>query len=673
MVQINLHITVNGDSIELFGNEGIKFVKKALDYEKVSTNWSNFSQGFNVPASIINNRIFKHYYNPQIADTFDPFKTNTCEIFANLQSVATGVIRIVDVRVKNNIPTSYRLQFFSDNISLKEKLQDTTISDIDWSIFNHTTSVSLIRDYLSGTPIPGTGVSDELFYPFISTRSLLKWSNPNALVYNNPTSFASSAGVGILFDEFRPSAPISFIVTKLFELAGFEVDNKLELDDTYTKTYLWLNNGEDFVSSSTEQQKLVAQLGKTALLINQPNEIEQIPFNEIVDNKNGMHENGGFRVSITDTYSYKVQTFTDSGNSFRIRRVLNGVAGPWETLAASPDSHTFIEALVSGDFIYIEAMAFQGTTTNVHSTTSLQVSSFTAHLGNMVVGTYVPKMDSIKFLQGVLDMFNSVLYFDNPTGKFIIQNRLDWLDAGNTVNLSKYIDTANKTLRPPTFFNEFNFAMAKGNDLASLTYFDRFLHSHGTTRYSTGNVFGEKFTRELPFTLPQMFQITSDQADPTAPPAATFNIPTTTSVDKSHAAVDPNAMIMIKESPDIAVGGTWKIVDYLGSTATASTVNDFRLQTNSNKSLGFAPTLSTNGAVLSKDTLFKEYYDAFIAAFYNSGVKRWRMSAFIPFGIIETIQPNTILTINNIDYRIDDITTDSKTGRSMLNIITKTV
>ena len=669
-MDLNVSILINGQGLELQGGDGVKMVKKALSYEKVGTNWSDYSQGFTVPASVINNKIFKHYYNPQVVDTFNPFDTNTCEIFINLQSIATGVVRIVSVNLQNNIPESYTIQFFSDNINLKEALKEKTIADIDWSIFNHVAAVANMGNYLNGTAITGAGVTEELFYPFVSTRSLLKWDNPNSLTYKEGVQFASSAGSGIYFDEFRPASPISFIMTKLFALAGFEVDNKLALDDTYNKTYLWLNNGEDFVSSSTGIQSLNSNLG-SSITLKQTAE-RRMSFISVIQNEVGLLENGGFRISIADTYNYTVESFIATENTWQVRRVKNGTAGSWIAMTAAPDTHTFNEALSVGDYVYLEAKATSGIITLIDSTTSLNVVSTTAHLSQMIVSTFVPKMDAVKFIQGVLDMFNALLYYDNASSKFIIQNRLDWLDAGETIDISRFIDTAKKRLRPPTFFNSFNFEMAQGNDVSSLFYKDKFQHSHGSTRYHTGNIFGEEFSRSLPFTIPLVNFINSDKADPTAGPQATYALTTTTSVDKAYSRIDPNAMLFTKEGVR-ATGATWKVRDYTGASATGTNSNDFRVDTSLSKSIGFGSTLSANGAVLRSDTLFKEYYASFITSFYNSGVKRYNMSAYIPFAILNQIQPNTVLTINTIDYRIDDITTDTKTGKSILNLITKTI
>lgn len=669
MAKIGVHIEVNGEVVELFKDEGVKLVKKALSYEKVSSNYSDYSKGFTVPASKINNKIFKHYYNPHVLNSFDPFETNTCEIFLNLQIIATGVVRITSVNLENNIPISYSIQFFSDTVNLSEKLKGKTIADIDWGIFNHTLGVTEMAGYLNGNPVVGTGVSDELYYPFVSIRSLLKWDNPNNLTYKKGVSFVSSSTSGTFFDEFRPAAPVSFIITKLFELAGFTLDNKLAIDDTYSKLYIWLNNGEDYISSSVGLQKLTSSLSSSLIL---GDGIKPFPFENEISNGNGMLENGGFRVSIADTYNYTVNMLVATDLPWEIRRLKNGVAGGWIGMTESPNSYTFNEALAVGDLITFDARLPSGIVTIIDSTTSLSVSSINTFQSKMVPGTFVPKMDAVTFIQGVLDMFNALLYWDNSTQKFIIQNRLDWLNSGNTVDISKYVDTSKKKLRPPTFFNSFNFEFQKGNDLASLTYFDKFLHSHGSTKYHTGNIFGENFTKKLPFTLPQVFLIDSDKADPTAPPQATYNITTTTSVDKAYSRIDPSAMMFTKEDAVRVTGATWKVVDYSGTTATGTNTNDFRIDTATAKTIGFGQTLSGNGSTIREETLFKNYYASFVTEFYNSQVRRYNLSAYMPFAITTQIQPNTTIVINGVDYRIEDITTDTLTGKSVLNLITKT-
>ena len=299
------------------------------------------------------------------------------------------------------------------------------------------------------------------------------------------------------------------------------------------------------------------------------------------------------------------------------------------------------------------------------------VTSQNAFLSNFVVSKYVPKLDAVKFLQGVLDMFNALMYWDSTTAKFIIQNRTDWLAAGTEVDISRYIDSSDKTMRPPTFFNTLRFAMGEGKDIGSELFADVYGRSHGTTEYTIGNVYGDTFTRSVPFTLPLMHKIITDKEDGSAGPQTTKNIVTTTSVDKSYKPINPNAFIFIKEAAVRDSVDNWKVTDYTGATAESRYSNDFRLDTSTGETLSFSTILTADGTTLRTKTLFSQYYTSYIDKLYGQDIRRMKFSGQIPINIVSYINANDTLVINLVKYIIEDITSNTLTGISTLNLITK--
>ena len=660
---MSVQIEIGGTSLELFKDEGVSLIKKALDYEKIGTSWSDFSYSFNVPASKVNNIIFQYYFNSEVIDGFNPFGTNSCRILIELQLRYTGTVRIVDVKFKDNLPLSYSVQFFSDGINLKEALKGKTIADINWSSYNHDITVTKVRDYLKGDAITGS-YAEDLHYPFISVKSLLKWDNSNSLTYDEGVSFASAAGDGILFDEFRPAAPFSLIVRELFNLAGFNIDNKLELDATYNKAHIWLNNSEQLVGASNKVQQSMARVDSRQIVYT----VRPVDFPVEIDNDGGFMEYGGFRMPKTETYLFKLNTSIDVPYEYRI--VINGVGQTYIDMTGLLEN-TITVALTLNDFITFEFRPKSTFQMAITSDTSMLVTSQNAFLSNFVVSKYVPKLDAVKFLQGVLDMFNALMYWDSTTAKFIIQNRTDWLAAGTEVDISRSIDSSSKTMRPPTFFNTLRFAMGEGKDIGSELFADVYGRSHGTTEYTIGNVYGDTFTRSVPFTLPLMHKIITDKEDGSAGPQTTKNIVTTTSVDKSYKPINPNAFIFIKEAAVRDSVDNWKVTDYTGATAESRYSNDFRLDTSTGETLSFSTILTADGITLRTKTLFSQYYTSYIDKLYGQDIRRMKFSGQIPINIVSYINANDTLVINLVKYIIEDITSNTLTGISTLNLITK--
>ena len=69
-------------------------------------------KGFTVPASIQNNKIFKHYYDADIDNGFDARIKVDGEIKLDGLPFKIGKFRLSKVAIKKGMPSSYTIEFF---------------------------------------------------------------------------------------------------------------------------------------------------------------------------------------------------------------------------------------------------------------------------------------------------------------------------------------------------------------------------------------------------------------------------------------------------------------------------------------------------------------------------------------------------------------------------------
>ncbi len=69
-----VQVYIEGNKIELFEDEQINVTSSVQNIADISKVFTDFSQSFTVPASTVNNQIFKHFYQSDIGD---PQNTNT--------------------------------------------------------------------------------------------------------------------------------------------------------------------------------------------------------------------------------------------------------------------------------------------------------------------------------------------------------------------------------------------------------------------------------------------------------------------------------------------------------------------------------------------------------------------------------------------------------------------
>jgi hypothetical protein len=85
--------------------------------------FANFTQTFTIPASKVNNKVFKHYYNFSIDNGFDARKKVDASIELNYLPFQKGKVQLIGVNLKNNEVFAYRIVFFGEIVDLKDILR----------------------------------------------------------------------------------------------------------------------------------------------------------------------------------------------------------------------------------------------------------------------------------------------------------------------------------------------------------------------------------------------------------------------------------------------------------------------------------------------------------------------------------------------------------------------
>ncbi len=161
---------VNGFRLDLFDDEEITINLSVQNVQDISKVFTDFTQGFTVPASPRNNEILQHYYNSNItsssittetggspvwnsigitwntwntawnagasstsvANTFDGRLRQEARIEINSLPFRTGVVEIENVQLKGTEPYAYTLTFYGDVVTLSDLFGDDYLYDLDF-------------------------------------------------------------------------------------------------------------------------------------------------------------------------------------------------------------------------------------------------------------------------------------------------------------------------------------------------------------------------------------------------------------------------------------------------------------------------------------------------------------------------------------------------------------
>ena len=157
--------------VDLYADEPISIVDSIQDVTDISKIYSTFSRDFKVPASPSNNKLFKHYSNSAIQDGFDGRIRVNALIKVSGQNYRKGFLTLLGASNTNGVATSYKLSFKGSITSLKDKLKDFELKDLDWSdpnfLFDNTEETRRvgIRDGLFYGGSSANDINGDLLYP----------------------------------------------------------------------------------------------------------------------------------------------------------------------------------------------------------------------------------------------------------------------------------------------------------------------------------------------------------------------------------------------------------------------------------------------------------------------------------------------------------------------------
>ena len=129
-----LDLFIDGTQAEMFKDESVQLTQTIQNVKDIGSIFTDFSRSFNLPASKLNNKLFKHYYDINLVNTADTptFRANDtlpAEIKLNNRLFKKGFIALDGVSMKENKPYSYKVTFFGETIKIKNALKEKTLRE----------------------------------------------------------------------------------------------------------------------------------------------------------------------------------------------------------------------------------------------------------------------------------------------------------------------------------------------------------------------------------------------------------------------------------------------------------------------------------------------------------------------------------------------------------------
>lgn len=696
-----LQLYIENQRVDLFKDESVSLtqtIKNVKDLKKVFT---EFTQTFSVPASSVNNKIFKHYYNFDISGGFDARKKSAARLELNDLPFKDGKIALLGVELKNNLAHTYKITFFGNTVDLKDILGDNELASLPLN-------QNQIYDYLN-VKTRLQLVSNDILVPLITHTNRLIYNSGSHTTYDPEatTNNISHHGTGtqsqngVAWNEFKYSIRLQAIIDAIESKYNITFSNDFFNDNTneqFHNLFMWLHRKSGDVEQAAQVEVIYTRLDDLVVKTGSTEYISTVSDGVISVNAPVGVTPSLLRYQfdpVDNTAVYNVRVLRNGGT---VVGELNGVTSTRGLdINASPSglrNNSTYTVEISGVGVSFNAndidvqlnwlqpggTPFTGSDL-YHNNASFQ----TEQDFEFNIVEQIPKMKIIDFLSGLFNMFNLTAYV-NDTGTIVVRTLDSYYAASTQVyNIDKYLDTTKSTSDVALPFNQINFSY-KGLGTFLAKQFEQLTNSGwGSLGFTLdGDIYdapSEPYKIEVPFEHMQFERLYDAGNSP----------PTSTDVQYGYS-VNENQQPYIGEPlvfyPIRIVGGTSirvrntetsdvdDIVNYyIPSNSLAllpsTSKTNIHFQNEFNEYLANEPDslVAGDNALGFTDTIFETEYKEYIQDVFSLSRRLLKITAYLPMKVYYNLQLNDLIEVGQSRYKINSMKTDLTTGKTEFELL----
>lgn len=704
-----VQLYISDTKVDLFQDETISITDSIQNISDISKVFTPFSKSFNLPASAVNNKLFKHYYNFNIQDGFDARFQVDARIEINQVPFRSGKIRLDGVSMKNNQPFAYKVVFFGEPSSLNDLFGSEDLSslnglstyDIDYS------GGDFLNAFKTGLQTTGSNATSTANRNIVVPLILLE----NYYTYDTPsTNELSNVNFSVLQKDLKPAIKLKRII----EAIQTQYDISFNMTDIHLDEFVLAEDGSIVVD---EAGNPVLQEGATTdvktffgsdmfdelyLWLHRENspisapETDPPTFGVDTTTKNIKRTFADYTyVSGSGDYLTANKLVVNSGDSYTVRLVLN------PSITNSTGEIIVKDKLTNELLYYKENVAFvsgvaqtititsltSGTLstrtydlefrincdTNVtfaaSATDALNIAKNGANISyyssaaftlgsNIFIQDYLPKIKVIDFLSGLFKMFNLVAYTKLADSTIYVETFDDYMTKGVSRDITKYIDINTSTIDRPVPFNQVNFKYSAPVTQTSLRFINQFSLVFGDLNYSAPEKYdGQAFNQELPFERSVLINLIN------------------------NAGVVTNNVIgwWVDAEGKSTLGKPYiffnRVIDSSSYPVTNTNITAYNapsnVSTDQNHTLNFGAEYDEFNGEVNTNSLFERFYKQYIVQTFEQNGRIIKVSANLPISFMLNYSVNDIIVINAEEYYINSINMNLATGKSQLELIVK--
>ena len=662
MYKVELYI--DGQRADLFQNENIEINLSVQNIKDISKVFGDFTQSFTIPASVQNNKIFKHYYNVDISGSFNASVRVDAFIEVNHNLFRAGVLELESVQVKQGQPYAYSVGFFSNVTSLKDKFGEDNLTDLDLSAYDHTYNDTNIEAGLDGYV---SGTSDSIIYPLISP--VANW------IYDSTSSDSGANNIwyhnghpehGVFYYDLKPAIKLQKILDAIESKYSVTFNSDFFDSADFGKLFMWCHRRAGYMFKDQE-------VGATSELI----ELVSgggTPFDDT------LHR---FPVTATDNPALIAYTCTATASTeYRIDVYINDIRfSSTKHTGNVSNIYVVLPTLLVGDYVEMRLApsgdgqaVTVGVTANWYADTGavtlLAATSITTAMttaGIVTLSEQMPEQKVSDFIGSLVRAFNLVIV---PTGngQYDIEPLDDWYAEGTTREITEYVDTEEVNINKPQLYRRISYKYNETEAILGEQY--RLQNDIGYGDLRADFTFdGEEFNVEVGFD-----NMLFERLDDLDNGLSEINVGKTITRELEPYIGNP---YIFYASGTITVSSDDERYAYIDMGNSENAKSSFWFASNVNattaanvtKTLNFGTEVDPYLLQGFSQGLYNTYWQDYITDLYDTSRRVFSYKAQLPLGIMLALKINDKLTIGERNYIINQLKLNLTTGEAEMELL----
>jgi hypothetical protein len=685
-----VQLYIQDTKVDLFQDETISITDSIQNVSDISKVFTPFSKQFNLPASQVNNKLFKHYYNFNIQDGFDARFTVDARIEINHTPFKSGKIRLNGVSMKDNHPHTYKVVFFGEPNSLKELFADEELNALNplstYDIKSDTVTADVRQAFkvgLQSTGVDATNLGNRnIVVPLISLENYYSYDTPSTTRLDN-----------VSWNNLRKDLKPAIKLKRIIEAIQTQYDITFNMTDSgsvktffgsdmFDELYLWLHREKTSYNNLNSTAKHFG-INYTSLGVK-----KTLNDYTYLGGSGDVLSGGKLTINEGESYTLRFRFIASYANApieiISRDRTTNELLGVQERTSSTSVMVVRFESLQSGNLssrVFDPEIRFNNNTSQAISFSALNtLANFGLQIDKTVNGVttqhfygnsafqlaymifiqdYIPKMKVIDFITGIFKMFNLVAYTKRGSSTIYVQTFDDFMTIGETRDITKYIDVSQSTIDRPVPYNQVNFKYSSPVTQTSLRFVNQFSQVFGDLKYSAPEKYdGQAFNQEVPFERTVLINLEDNAGNKTNNIEAWW-------VDADSKTTLGKPYIFFN-----------RVIDSSSNTVTSSNYTSYNAPSNvsadENHTLNFGAEYDEFNGDINSNSLFSRFYQEYIIQTFNQNGRIIKVSAQLPVSFILNYSVNDTIVINGQEYYINSLNTNLATGKTELELIVKT-